>query len=313
MNSLGDAARQRPEPRLSHALNGIGGALVTIALIVLIGGSVDNNAGTYIGSLAAFALGLFGRLRLDNEDIKAACVGAGITGLLAVCLVAISDLGMDPGPGLLITAAIHFLVWMAPGYRGRSIFLAFAALAMVFGASSLVGGQLLTNDRCSEIFWEDSGDDIPSECYESSPIDDVPGSIGDFIGTQGAVYLILGMALLIVVGMLDSRGLRGIATSLIPSSLLSIIIGLALVASTMADQTGALLAAATGVVLCIVGTRGARRATLWWGAAVATSGFLGLVWLMVKPGDANSSGLAVLIVAAALMVVPKLLGSFSKS
>jgi hypothetical protein len=167
LNSLGDEAKTRRHPSLNQALSGLAGVLLARGWVALLTGDSDSLAGAYIGAMIAFGIGLVVRLKTSKStELHAAAVGVGITSLLTFCLVLVGDTQMNPGLGLILTAVAHIAVWVLPGFRGRSIFLAFAALALIFGFSSLIGGEVLTEDRCEELFYGDG--DVPSECYDGT-------------------------------------------------------------------------------------------------------------------------------------------------
>ncbi|MFN5605655.1 MAG: hypothetical protein ACK49V_14005, partial [Actinomycetes bacterium] len=154
LEALGDDAKHRPEPRLSSALSGLAGLLLTIGWSSLLTGDSESMGGLYAGAITAFGAGLAIRLKASkNADLQAAAVGAGITSLLLFCIAFIGDTEMNAGLGLILTAVLHVVVWVLPGFRGRSIFLGFAALALIFGLSSAIGGEVLTEDRCEELYY----------------------------------------------------------------------------------------------------------------------------------------------------------------
>ncbi|MCY7300318.1 MAG: hypothetical protein LH616_14040 [Ilumatobacteraceae bacterium] len=56
-----------------------------------------------------------------------------------------------------------------------------------------------------------------------------------------------------------------------------------------------------GLVICIVGGHGERRATTWLGAALAAIGIVSLVAVQMEPSSASSAG-AVAIVSGLMLV-----------
>lgn len=295
LETLGDDAKHRPEPRLSSALSGLAGLLLTIGWSSLLTGDSESMGGLYAGAITAFGAGLAIRLKASkNADLQAAAVGAGITSLLLFCIAFIGDTEMNAGLGLILTAVLHVVVWVLPGFRGRSIFLGFAALALIFGLSSAIGGEVLTEDRCEELYYSD--EEVPDECYEDNLYSDLPGSVGDYLGKQGVIYMIAGTALILGVATLDRRGYRAVGTALIPAGMVAILVGALLMAVRMANAGAGVLAAIAGLALCFVGSRGDRRAMTWWGAAMTTIGVAGFFLGAFTP-DSNS-GIAFAIIAA---------------
>ena len=303
LNSLGDEAKTRRHPSLNQALSGLAGVLIALGWIALLTGDSDSLAGTYIGAMIAFGVGLVVRLKTSKStELHAAAVGVGITSLLTFCLVLVGDTQMNPGLGLILTAIAHIAVWVLPGYRGRSIFLAFAALALIFGFSSLIGGEVLTDDRCEELFYGDG--DVPSECYDSTIYSELPGEVGGFVGKQGAVYLILGSALILGVATLDRRGYNAVGTALIPAGMVAVLIGSLLMAVTMANAGAGILGAIAGIAMCYVGSNGQRRALTWWGAATTSIGISGFFIAAFKPDSAGAVAGALIISGLVVGLIP---------
>lgn len=303
LDALGDDAKVRPEPRLTTALSGLAGVLLTIGWSSLLSGDSGSMSGLYAGAITAFGAGLAIRLKANkNADLQAAAVGAGISSLLLFCVAVIGDTEMNAGLGLILTSVLHVAVWVLPGFRGRSIFLGFAALALIFGLSSALGGEVLTNDRCEELYYEDG--DVPDECYEDNVYSDLPGAVGDYLGKQGAIYLVAGTALILGVATLDRRGYRAVGTALIPAGMVAILIGALLMAVRMANAGAGVLAALAGLALCYVGSRGERRAMTWWGAAITTIGLTGFFLGAFTPDTNSGTAFTVIAAGGTLAMVP---------
>ena len=304
LNSLGNDAKTRRHPSLNQALSGLAGVLITLGWVALLTGDSGSLAGTYIGAMIAFGIGLVVRLKTSKStELHAAAVGVGITSLLAFCLVLVSDTQMNPGLGLILTGIAHIAVWVLPGYRGRSIFLGFAALALIFGFSSLVGGEVLTADRCEEYYYDDFGD-VPDGCDDDLIYSDLPGEVGGFLGKQGAVYLILGSALILGVITLDRRGYNAVGTALIPAGMVAVLIGSILMAVTMANAGAGILGAIAGIAMCYVGSEGQRRALTWWGAATTSIGISGFFIAAFKPDSFGAIAGALIISGLVVGVIP---------
>jgi len=260
-------------------------------------------SGLYAGAITAFGAGLAIRLKASkNADLQAAAVGAGITSLLLFCITFIGDTEMNPGLGLILTAVLHVVVWVLPGFRGRSIFLGFAALALIFGLSSAIGGEVLTEDRCEELYYSD--EEVPDECYEDNLYSDLPGSVGDYLGRQGVIYMIAGTALILGVATLDRRGYRAVGTALIPAGMVAILAGALLMAVRMANAGAGVLAAIAGLALCFVGSRGERRAMTWWGAAMTTIGVAGFFLGAFTPDTNSGNSFAIIAAGGTVALTP---------
>ena len=303
LETLGDDAKQRPEPRLSAALSGLAGLLLTIGWSALLQGDSSSVGGLYAGTITAFGAALVIMLKLTkNADLRAAAVGAGITSLLLFCVTFIGDTEMNAGLGLILTAVLHVVVWALPGFRGRSIFLGFAALALIFGLSAAIGGEVLTDDRCEELYYSD--EEVPEECYEDNLYSDLPGEVGNLLGKQGVIYMIAGTALILGVATLDRRGYRGVGTALIPAGMVAILVGALLMAVRMANAGAGVLAAIAGLALCYVGSRGERRAMTWWGAAMTTIGVAGFFLGAFTPDTNSGISFAIIVAGGTLALTP---------
>lgn len=305
LDSMGDDAKVRPEPRLSTALSGLAGLLLTLGWTGLLSGDSGSMSGLYAGAITAFGAALAIRLKANkNADLQAAAIGAGITSLLVFCIGFINDTGMNAGLGLILASVLHVAVWALPGFRGRSIFLGFAALALIFGLSSALGGEVLTNDRCEELYYEGGYGDLPDECYEDNIYSDLPGSVGNYLGQQGVIYLIAGTALVLGVATLDRRGYKAVGTALIPAGMVAILSGALLMAVRMANAGAGILAAFAGLALCYVGSRGDRRAMTWWGAAMTTIGVAGFFLGAFTPDTSTATAFAIIAAGGILALTP---------
>ena len=121
------------------------------------------------------------------------------------------------------------------------------------------------------------------------------------MGTQGIVYLVGAGTFLGLTWWLDRRRYRGAATGLCAAGLGSALVGTVLLANEFGDTTGPLLILVVGLLICIVGTHGERRATTWLGAALAAIGIVSLVAVQMKPTSSSASG-AVAIISGLVLV-----------
>ncbi|MCU1360919.1 MAG: hypothetical protein JWN99_2208, partial [Ilumatobacteraceae bacterium] len=281
LQALDADARVRPAPRLSIALAGGGGALVAIGIAAGIIGS-DGSRGRAIGAAAvilAVALGI--RLRVHGQpDLRSAAVGAGVVGLATLGGGIVAD---DVGDGwaALIVGAIFLAAWVLPGLRGRPIMLGIGTLLMVaaLGAATSSGGA------------ENSG-----------VLSDVPFS--SVVGDQQVVFLLAAAVLFGLVWWLDRAGFFGVGTSLVVPALLSAFIGVAESTSNLDNAGAAFLIFAVGIVVCLVGSHGDRRATTWGGALLATIGVVGFFAAIMKPDSVGSTAGMFVISGVLLAVAP---------
>jgi hypothetical protein len=199
----------------------------------------------------------------------------------------------------------------------------------MYPPDTLPGG--LTYEECDRILMEDGFDAMPDECfytpdpvYDDGSFDDgyyddggysmgpsllFPFGFGTDTTQQGTVALLSGAVLMGGVLLLDRRRWHGIATSLVPAGVVASTVGLGLLVTDF-DSTaaGALLATAVGALVAGVGSAGDRRATTWWGAALASLGSIAFVVSLVEPSSFNGGAVTVLCVGLLLAGVPTIIG-----
>ena len=132
----------------------------------------------------------------------------------------------------------------------------------------------------------------------------MPGGVGDFLGKQGAVYLILGSALIFGVATLDRRGYNAVGTSLIPAGIVAVLIGSLLMAVRMANAGAGILGAIAGITICYVGSNGQRRALTWWGAATTSIGISGFFIATIKPISSGAIASTLIISGLVVGIIP---------
>ena len=111
----------------------------------------------------------------------------------------------------------------------------------------------------------------------------------------------MGAGLLCFVFLLDRDGYSGVATGLLVAGLISTVAGAFQVVGNLNSAGGSFLLALVGVAVCIVGTHGTRRASVWIGAALTALGVVAFVVAVVKPGSVSGASGA-LIGAAAILI-----------
>lgn len=270
----------RPRPSLESAFAGGAGAIAGVGLLSLLQGSDGTNRGLLaVGAVLSIAIGLALRLLIaPNASIapiaRSAGVGFGVVGIAGVAGAVASNPDSLFLP-FFVAALLYVAAWLLPGFRGRTIMLGLGALALVTAVAQLAGQNI---DRYGD-------NSLPRRFVD-----------------QGYLFLILGALLLGATWFLDRRGYHGTGTAFVASGLISSQVGVVLIGSQFQNEKGGLvLAALVGLLICYVGSHGGRRATTWWGAAIAVSSFVALVGTMVEPS--SPKGIAgALILAAALIV-----------
>ena len=92
------------------------------------------------------------------------------------------------------------------------------------------------------------------------------------IGGKSWMFVIAAVALLALVWWLDSQGYHGVGTSLVVAAVLSTVFAVLKVIENLSSTSSALLLAVAGLAVAVVGDHGQRRASTWFGVAVAASG-----------------------------------------
>jgi hypothetical protein len=295
---LGWRAQRRPAPAFAHVLGAAAGAFVVIALVAFIAAidSDDPRVPGIVLSAVLVVLALAAGTRGPGPLRSAGVTVLVLTVPLLWVLALVGDGGGDRGEvrGILLLtllsyAALYLLGWT----KGRAVFLAGALIVFtswiafeVAGSGSAVpfGGSLDTSQSTDGL---GIGSDI-------SPGVDTDNSDS----TANGVIMVLGIAYLVVGGVLDQRRLSGAATPFVAVGAVAAIsggIGLAAPESTFAAGVVAVL---IGAAVGIVGANGPqRRATTWIGVLTV---FGGLVAILADIAPSSEAGVGAIALAFAL-------------
>jgi hypothetical protein len=278
LDVLGPDARERPAPRLSMALAGSGGAVAAAGIAIAIVGTDGSRGKAAVAGAVIVAIALAVRLMLARHlEPAAAGVGAGVVGLAVLGGAIVGD-DLDTGWALFVVGVLFIAAWVLPGFRGRSIMLGIGTLLWVAALAAVTSS---------------SGSD-------EGVLGEVP--YGGFVGDQEVVFLLAAAVLLGLVWWLDRAGYRGVGTSLVVAALVSAFVGVAQATSNLDDAGSAILITIVGLIVCVVGSHGGRRATTWWGALLATIGVVGFFAATMTP-DSTSSMATMLLISGALLIV----------
>lgn len=277
LDVLGADARERPAPRLSFALAGSGGAVVAAGIATAIVGTDGSRGKALAAGAVIVAVALVARLVLTRHlDVAAAGVGAGVVGIALLGGAIVGD-DLDAGWGLFVIGVLYIAAWVLPGFRGRSIMLGIATLLWISALAEVTSS---------------SGSD-------EGVLGEVP--YGGVVGDQELVFLLAAAVLLGLVWWLDRAGYRGVGTSLVVAALVSAFVGVAQATGNLDDVGAAILITVVGLIVCIVGSHGDRRATTWWGALLATIGVVGFFAATMTP-DSTSSIATMLVLSGGLLI-----------
>lgn len=310
LDGMGTDARLRPHPGFRSAVAGIGGLMVAVGVMVAIAGD-DPRRGKLIGvSLVVLLAALALRWFVKVTEVQAASVGMAVIAIPVFSgAVAVSE-GTSGALTYLLAAVLYLAAWALQGFRGRTILLGLGLLAMV-GVFSTVASDV-GKDKC-ETYLENDFDRFLEECQDytgdGNSNNVLPVEFTDNVGSQGVVFLLSAALLLGATWWLDRRGYHGAGTGAVVAGLLSALAGTATLLEDFGDTGGPVMVVVVGVLVCIVGSHGARRATTWLGAALASVGAVALVAVQWKPDSVGSVGgvailTGVLLIAAGFIASP---------
>ena len=312
LDGLGPDAKERPRPGLRTAMAGLGGAVIAFGVLTATQGE-EPKRGIFIGVslaliVASWALRSFAKL----EEAKAAAVGIVVVAIATFAVALTVDDGQGGFVTGLIAAALFIAAWALPGFKSRNLLLGLGALALVgaFGALSADDNSNGEIEKCDQYLEVGDYDSFDAQC--EGVYDDafssgfLPLGLTENLGTQGIIYLGGAGMFLGLTWWLDRRGYRGTATGLCAAGLASAVVGTGLLANEFGDTSGPILVLIVGLIICIVGTHGERRATTWWGAALAAIGIVSLVAIQMEPDSAAATGTAALISGLVLVAIAAL-------
>lgn len=306
LDGLGPDAKERPRPGLRAAMAGLGGALIAGGLLAAAAGD-DPSRGVLISvSLALIVAALALRTLVKFDEAKAAAVGMVVVAIptfAGAVTVTNNQGGFFTG---LLAAALFLAAWALPGFRSRNLLLGLGALTLVAAFGAISANDKADTVKCSQYLNEGNLERFDAECgsyRDDSSSGFLPLGLTDNLGTQGVVYLVGAGTFLGLTWLLDRRGYRGAATGLCAAALASALVGTVLLANEFGDTTGPLLILVVGLVICVVGSHGERRAATWLGAALAAIGLVLLVGIQMEPNSAAASGGVAIISGLALVAI----------
>ncbi len=306
-DGLGPDAKERPRPGMRTAMAGLGGVIIAVGVLIAVVAD-EPSRGRFIGvSLALMVVAWAMRSFVKLEEAKAAAVGVVLVAIptfAGAVTVTNSQGGFLTG---LLAAGLFIGAWALPGFKGRTLLVALGALALVAAFGTLSANDKPDTTKCDQYLQDSDYDRFDAECQgyynDAGNSGFLPIDITENLGTQGIIYLVGAGALLGLTWWLDRRGYRGTATGLCAAGLGSALVGTVLLANKFGNTTGPLLVLVVGLVICIVGTHGERRATTWLGAGLAAIGTVSLVAVQMKPSSASAAGGTAIISGLVLIAI----------
>jgi len=283
---------------------GIGGALAATGLLAVVeGDDADPRWKLLVVSLLLIALAAALRLLPTPSVVKSTAVGLAVVGLPMFALTVTVDDGAATFWTGALLGVLCFAAWALPGFRHRHLFLGFGALATIGAFGSLSAPDPVQQDPmvavCDQYMAEGDWESYDAECYDVYYVYEessfYPSGITENLGEQGIIYLSGAVVCFGLTWWLDRRGRRGPGAALSAAGLLSSIAGAGLLVADFGDNSGPALLAMVGIIVCIVGSHGGRRATTWWGAGMASIGLVWFVTLQLEPSSSRETGGAIIL------------------
>ena len=304
LDTMGDDARLRSLPSLRVALSGIGGLMIAVGLLVVFSGDDPSRGKLVAVSLLLLAGALAARLLVKVAEVRAAAVGVAVVAIPTFAGAATVGDGRAEALTFFVAAALFLAAWALRGFLGRTLLLGLGLLALVGAFSSLIAD--IGQDKCQTYLEDEDYDSYYDECedYQGDFLEPnlfLPVPVTDNLGDQGVTYLVFAALLLGSTWWLDRRGYHGAGTGTVVAGLISSVVGAALLADQFGDTGGPMMVTIVGLLVCIVGSHGARRATTWWGALLASLGAVALVALQWEPDSATSTGGVAIVTGLALI------------
>ncbi len=299
LDAMGPDSRERPLPSLRSAVAGLGGVVLALGLFGITLGDDPSRGQIIATSLVLIAAAWALRTFVKVAEVQAAAVGIVVVAIpVFAASVTVSDDTAGFWTGLLL-AALFIAAWALPGFKSRNLLLGLGALALVGAFGSLSSTDQSHMDECIQYLDEGDYESFDANCqdlYDEEPSSSaLPTPFTDNAGDEGAVYLLGGAIYLGLTWWLDRRGHRGTGTAFAAAGLVSTLIGTVLFADQFGEKSAPIFVLAVGIIVSLVGSHGARRATTWWGAVLSTIAVVWFVAVQAEPDtNTETSGVAIL-------------------
>lgn len=308
LDSVGPDSRERPLPSLGAAVAGLGGAVLAGGALALALGDDPSRGQVMATSGALIAAAWVLRMFVKLAQVQAAAVGVVVVSIPTFATAATVSDGTGGFWTSFLIAVLFIAAWALPSFKSRNLLLGLGALALVSAFGSLTstddGGEL---ERCNQYLEDGDFESFDEECeavYEDSSSSILPTPFTDNVGDEGTIYLVGGALYLGLTWWLDRRGHRGTATAFSAAGLISTLVGTSMLAAEFGEDWAPVFVLLVGLVVCLVGSHGGRRATTWWGAAltaIATVWFVAVQW---EPDSTSAIGGVLVASGIALVVIP---------
>ncbi|MEO8265824.1 MAG: DUF2510 domain-containing protein [Ilumatobacteraceae bacterium] len=280
LDGLGAEARTRSAVHLSIALAGVGGVVAAAGIgLAILGDSGSSRSRNLTAAIVIMALAYAIRLGVKSQpEARSAAVGAAAVGIpaLAVAITNTAD-----GGGTAVLAAVFLIAaWAAPGMRGRPLLLGEGAASFVLALSTFDSTDTTVN----------------TGLFNFGPT--------NVVGGKSWMFVIAAVLLLALVWWLDAQGYHGVGTSLVVAAVLSTAFAVLKVVENLSSTSSALLLAVAGLAVAVVGDHGQRRASTWFGVAVAAIGTVAAFVSALEPSSTGDIATSLILAGLAMVVVP---------
>ena len=306
LDAAGPDSRERPLPSIRAAVAGLGGVVLAIGVFGVTLGDNPSRGKVIAVALVIIAAAWANRMFVKLAEVQAAAVGMVVVAIPAFAVAATVDGGRGGFWTGLLLAALFVAAWALPGFKSRNLLLALGALALVGAFGSLTSPDRGDVDKCNKYLDQGDFESFDAECqniYDEQP-SVLPAPFTDNAGDQGTVYLFGGAVYFGLTWWLDRRGHRGTATAFAAAGLVSTLVGTSMLAAKFGENSAPLFVLAVGIIVSLVGSHGARRATTWWGAVLATIAVLWFVTVQWKPDSTTADGGVAIVSGIVLVAIP---------
>ena len=307
LDAMGPDSRERPRPSIRSAVAGLGGLVLAGGVFGVALGDNPSRGKVIAVSVVVIAAAWANRTFVKVAEVRAAAVGMVVVAIPVFATAAtVSDGRGGFWTGLLL-AALFIAAWAFPGFKSRNLLLGLGALALVSAFGSLTSPDASDVKKCDQYIDEGDFESFDAECqnvYEDSSSSFLPTPFTDNAGDQGAVYLFGGAAYFGLTWWLDRRGHRGTATAFTAAGLAATLVGTTMLADDFGENFAPLFVLAVGIIVALVGSHGARRATTWWGAVLSAIGVLWFVTVRWKPDSTTADGGVAILSGILLVAIP---------
>ncbi len=280
LDGLGTEACTRSAVHLSIALAGVGGVVAAVGVgVAILGDSDSSRPRNLTAAIVILVLAYAIRLGVKSQpEARSAAVGAAAVGIPALA-AAITNIG-DGGGTAVLAALLLIAAWAAPGMRGRPLLLGEGAVSFVLALTTLDSTETTVN----------------TGLFNFGPT--------NVIGGKSWMFVIAAVALLALVWWLDAQGYHGVGTSLVVAAVLSTAFAVLKVVENLSSTSSALLLAVAGLAVAVVGDHGQRRASTWFGVAVAAIGTVAAFISALEPSSTGDTATSLIFAGLALVVIP---------